>query len=66
MHMETALAGRTHPVSQGFARTRNDWETVVPPLSASGTLPASMLRQPAPRFRQRTPPETSTSMLGPF
>lgn len=65
MHMETAIAGRTHPVSQGVARTRNDGETVVPPLSAPGTVPASTFRQPAP-IRRRTPSGTSTSNLGPF
>ena len=65
LHMETALAGRTHPVSQGVARTRNDGETVVPPLSAPGTVPASTFRQPAP-IRRRTPSGTPTSMQRPF
>ena len=65
MHVTMAITGRTHPVSQGVARTRNDGATVVPPLSAPGTVTASTLRQPAP-IRRRTPSETSTSTLWPF
>ena len=57
MHMETAIAGRTHPVSQGVARTRNDGETVVPPLSTPGTVPAWTFSQRAP-IRRRTPSGT--------